>query len=305
MPLTPYPNGISSFGMPVLGSGGALTTGSVFFVSSTTVGASDGNLGTSPDKPLATLDYAIGKCTASVGDMIFVMPGHAETITSAVTCDIIGVQIIGLGVGRNIPTFTGSGAIDVFTVTAASVWLQNLRVVGASASVTALINIAAADLEVINCRFTQAETPLSAITVASGGHRFHFQGCRFTSTANGPDHAFDFETSASDNWIVEDCFFNWMTDGLDNAVFRANADATSGGIIKRCTAIGLDAAALFVDFNSSHSVGEGLIVDCAWQHLAAATIANGLDLGGMGTARVSASDGPNAGAILLPATSAS
>lgn len=306
MPLTNFPQGISSFGMPVIGAGPILTTGKVLFVGNAESNAADSTAhGGDPLKPLRTLDYAIGLCTASKGDVIVVMPGHAETVTSAITCDVAGVQIIGIGVGRNIPTFTGSGAVDVFNVTAASVLLKNVRVVGASANVTALINIAAADFECQNCRFSQAETPLTAITVASGADRFHFADCTFRSTANGPDHAFDFESSASDDWIVERCFFNYMTNGLDNAVFRANADATSGGIIKDCVALGLDAAALFVDFNSSHAVGEGMIVNCTWQHLAAATIANGLDLGGYATAYVGGADGPVRAAELLPATSAS
>lgn len=56
-----------------------LTTGSIFFVhSGTGVNALGG--GRNPDAPLATLDYAIGLCTANKGDMIFVMPGHAETL---------------------------------------------------------------------------------------------------------------------------------------------------------------------------------------------------------------------------------
>jgi len=280
--------------------------GSVFFVNSTSGTKSDSNqYGGSPDQPFATLAYALTKCTASKGDTIYVMPGHAETITTAIAMSVIGVSVIGLGRGRNIPAFTGSGAIDVMDVSAASCWLENCRFIGAAASVTALINIRAADLRVEKCLFTQAETPVTAITVASGGHRFHFKDCKFLSTADGPDHAFDFESSASDDWFIEGCYFNFTSFGLDNAVFRANVDATKGGIIKDCVAIGLDATCLMIDFNSSHAVGEGLMVNSYFQANGAATIANLLDLGGYGTSHESGgSDGPNRTAA-LPATTAS
>ncbi len=59
MTVTRFPHGISSFGMPILGSGGHMTTGNVFFVQYTN--GSDGNEGTSPDVPFKTLDYAIKK----------------------------------------------------------------------------------------------------------------------------------------------------------------------------------------------------------------------------------------------------
>jgi hypothetical protein len=293
-------------GVPILPGG--MVTGNVFFVGGAVTGATDNvTYGKSPQLPFKTVDYAIGQCTASNGDVIYVMPGHAETCAAAVTCDVAGVSIIGLGRGRNRPALTVTGAIDLVTVTAANVHLENLRLIGAAANCTALLNIAAADLSAFNMVFEPGATPLMTITVASGGHRFHIKNFKVIGTAAGPDAFIDFESSASDDWIVEDGFLNFTgSTDLDLAVFRANVDATKGGFIKNVHAIGLAAAALFVDFNSSHAVGEGLAVGCSWQHMADATIASGLDLGGYGVAYAGGgSDGPNRAAALLPATSAS
>ena len=61
--------------------------GKVFWVNNSTVlpdnglGGSNGNACTYT-KPFSTIDYAIGKCKASRGDVIYVMPGHAETVTA-------------------------------------------------------------------------------------------------------------------------------------------------------------------------------------------------------------------------------
>lgn len=299
---TRFPHGLSSYGIPVFGGLDIPANANVFFVDSGS--GSDNNAGDDPANPLATADYANGLCTANNGDHIFFMPGHAETITTPITMDIAGVTLWGWGRGRSMPALTGSGAIDIITVTAANCRIHGLRLIGASASVTAHINVAAADVEIDAVQFDQAETPLSCITIASGD-RGYVHDCRVLGTANGPDHFIDIESSGSDNWIVERIFCNWMTNGLDNAVFRANADTASGWIIKDVVAIGLDATCLFIDFNSSAAeVGHGLVVDSACQTLAGATVANLLDLGGMGVVRFAISDGPNRGAILLPATSA-
>lgn len=275
--------------------------GAVWFVDSA-VGVDSAGYGKNPDAPFATVDYAIGNCTASKGDVIYVMPGHAETCTAAVTMDVAGVSIIGLGRGKNRPALTASGAIDLITVTADDCHIENLRLLGASANVTALVNIAAADLSMEKLLFEPAATPLMTITVASGGHRFHLKDFKWIGSADGPDAFIDFESSASDDWIVEDGFINATNSGIDIAVFRAHEDTTAGGVIKNVVAIGVDA--MFIDFNSSSAVGEGLIWDCACQTAGAVTATAVYDLGGYGMKNFGISDGANRAAILHPATSA-
>lgn len=128
MPSTNYPNGISSFGVPVFGSGAAIpaTTGTYFFVSSTT--GLSGNDGLSPSTPLATLQQAIDKTTAAKGDVVVVMAGHAETVTAtSVALNKSGVQVVGLGTGSLRPTFTYGAAAATATVSAANVSVSNCR----------------------------------------------------------------------------------------------------------------------------------------------------------------------------------
>ncbi len=56
----------------------------------------------------ATVDAAMGYCTASRGDVILVAPGHTESLktAAAIAQDVAGVSVIGLGVGNNRPVFT-------------------------------------------------------------------------------------------------------------------------------------------------------------------------------------------------------
>ena len=53
MSLTNFPNGITSFGVPMMGGMIPSTTGKYYFVNSVT--GSNGNEGTDPSAPLATI----------------------------------------------------------------------------------------------------------------------------------------------------------------------------------------------------------------------------------------------------------
>ena len=151
--LTNYPNGITSFGVPVMGGGVEIpaSTGNYFFVHSGT--GSDAYDGKNPkvvdrsSGPFATVDYAIGKCTASNGDVVIVMPGHAETLTAAVTVDVAGVQVIGLGVGASVPTLT-FGADVAIAMTGIGTRICNFRLALGFATVASAVTVGAADVTV-------------------------------------------------------------------------------------------------------------------------------------------------------------
>ncbi len=77
--------------------------GDIFFVHSGT-GTDGAGYGQNPDSPVATIDYAIGLCTDSKGDVIYVMPGHNEGLGNAqIAVDVAGISIIGLGRGSAAP----------------------------------------------------------------------------------------------------------------------------------------------------------------------------------------------------------
>ena len=103
-----------------------LIAGNVFFVDSGS--GSDSNDGTSLDTALATIDAAVGKCTASNGDVIFVLPGHVETITGTdITVDIAGVSVIGLGKGSLMPQIKHNNAAAEVSIAADNVTWQGIR----------------------------------------------------------------------------------------------------------------------------------------------------------------------------------
>jgi hypothetical protein len=86
--------------------------GNMYFVHNGTGSAY--SAGTDIESPMATLDDAVNKCTANQGDIIILLPGHAETITaaSAIDIDIAGIKIYGIGEGEDRPKITISTAAD-------------------------------------------------------------------------------------------------------------------------------------------------------------------------------------------------
>lgn len=186
MPVTPFPDGVSSFGLPLIGSGNDLvTTGKMFFVDSNL--GNNGNNGKEPTKALATLDNAIGRCTANKGDIIVLMPGHAETVSSAtaINLDVAGITIIGLGRGNDRPTFT----LDTAT--------------------TATLPVSAANITIKNVIFSMNYADIVAVFTLTTAKSFKVLGCRFKDTATDMNVKYIFDTNATtadaDGLTMEDC----------------------------------------------------------------------------------------------------
>ena len=102
--------------------------GDVYYVDSNN--GNDAQSGRSPETAVATLDYAIGLCTANQGDVIYVLAGHAETVATAgaIDADVAGISIIGLGEGGDRPTFTFSAVDATMTIAAASILVKNVLI---------------------------------------------------------------------------------------------------------------------------------------------------------------------------------
>lgn len=170
MGLTAFPHGVSSFGIPQIGAGAFpyTTTGKVLFVHSGTGSDSPGR-GQTPDEPLASIDYAVGLCTANKGDVIYAMPGHTETVSAAggLDLDVAGVSIIGLGSGSNRPTVNFTTAVGAdMDVDAANIRIENFLFTGGIDALTGPIDINAADCKLINCEYRDVTGQATDVIVA-------------------------------------------------------------------------------------------------------------------------------------------
>lgn len=250
--MTKFPYGLSSFGFPLIGSGPVMTTGKVWFVDYTT-GTDAAGRGDSPYNPLKTLDYAIGRCTASKGDTIFLMPGHAESIIAAgtVTVDKIGVTIIGLGEGALRPTFTWSTATAAtFLVSAANVTIRNLlfSMTGVD-SITTGVSVTGANCKIEGCRWIcgdAAEQALVSLTPGTGATGLRVLNCEFLSPNGGPVHGI-YSALAVDDIQIRNCYFigHFSTACIGNATNAWTNYVIDGNtfIVQSATGIGVSVAA--------------------------------------------------------------
>lgn len=152
-----------------LGADSLFTTGTVFFVNS--VIGSDGNAGTDPGAPKATVESAINACTANKGDKVICMPGHAETVTStSLNLDVAGVSVICLGTGLERPTFTYSTAAATINVSAANCAFVGGHHIGNFLDVASAFTLAAAkDFKLIGNTFEDASASLNFLSVVTTG----------------------------------------------------------------------------------------------------------------------------------------
>jgi len=241
-------------------------------------GVDDPNYGNTITHPFATIDYAIGKCTASQGDTIDVLAGHAETASTQITCDVAGLSIIGHGRGRNRPAITAHlSAVDCFNVSAANVYLENLRIIGVASDCTALINVSGSDFFAESCVIEPAATPLIACTLASGAARATFQKCKWLPSEAGIDVAIDIEATNVTDLTVQSCDFLFgNSSGCDLGVIRSDASSVENVLISDCRFLGCDTA--WIDFDSS---SKGLVEFCRIYASSSTTVEETHDLGGI------------------------
>lgn len=167
---TNYPNGFPN-GVMIRGIAIRQThPGKVFYLCNATSVPTGRRVGSNNskgtiDQPFSTLAYAITQCTASAGDIILILPGHAETISSAtaLTLSVAGIAIVGLGAGSLRPTFTlGSAATATINVTAANIAISNCLFKANVADITSLFTLTAAtDFVLDACEFRDTSSILN------------------------------------------------------------------------------------------------------------------------------------------------
>ena len=235
MPLTNFPYGVSSFGIPVIGGGGGLipvTTGQYFWVDSNATSAA-GAKG-SYKNPYLPLAEAYLSCVASRGDVIIMKPGHAETIATntALTLNKIGVSVIGLGSGglRPLITLTGTTAAVSIAVSAASQTFRNFVITSGVIELTKAFTISAADVTIDGVDYQEtvaANTILSFVTLTSAADRFTLKNCTLKSITTSAGNASCFASVAgADDTAIVGNHIEWI--GADNAATCAIYNAGAG-----------------------------------------------------------------------------
>ena len=238
-------------GVPITGSSNSqIITGKVFYVGSSYNGVSgsdSGPSGASISSPYATAEYATNATTASRGDIVYFLPGHAENITSATTwaVDKAGVKYVGLGSGSLRPTFTWTTASTAcVTVSAANVTFENFIFDGTGVDgVTKMFNLNAATTKFINCEFiqgkeTSASTAVAAVTFEDTADNHVFDTCNFIAKqtyeyTNTTAAALSYSEATDSGTLRNNRFTGaYATAMISAAVTNTNLDITADNSFK-------------------------------------------------------------------------
>lgn len=173
-----FQNGVNIRGIPITIS----YPGKVKWVNNSGVipklglGGSDGNDG-SYLRPYGTLNYAVSQCVASRGDIVMVMPGHAETYSTATALNmsVAGVLVVGLGQGDLRPKFT----LDTATTTT--------------------IPVSAANIAFSNCVFVANFAAIASLFTLTTAKNFALSDCEFRDTSSILNFAAIVTTAATSN----------------------------------------------------------------------------------------------------------
>ena len=269
MPLTAYPKGVSSFGVPVIGAGAIPTTvlGTYFFVDSNN--GSDGNSGLDPTHALATVTTALGKCTNAKGDVIICVEGHAESLSGASALNInkSGVTIVGMGRGRLRPTFSFQSAATTIAAAAANVTLDNLVFSASYADVVVGIITSADDITIENCEFCDEAAALNFLTCIAtdatnnSSDRLAVLNCTYI-TPDAATLAFVSVLANQDALHIEGCYkADASAADVGHFIILAAKNATNVRIIRNtCVTSGDNNAQTVGDFMTGSSTASSGVV---------------------------------------------
>lgn len=206
------------------------TTGNVFYVHHS--GSSTGP-GYSPETAFSTLDAAVAACTASNGDVIYLLPGHNEGLGNAqIDLDVAGISVIGLGQGSLTPRIDFDHANASIDIGANGVLIENIRLLPSVTAVLVGIDVEAGvtDTTIRNVRSLPGEDGAGVdefaktIDIKAGCDRTTVEKCIFTQHASAAGVlSCVCLTGASDMVTVRDCTMWTAGAGL---VAPINGDTT-------------------------------------------------------------------------------
>ncbi len=225
MPLTNFGNGVSSFGVPVIGSGNQIppTTGQYFFVAGNALG--------SVTPYYSSLQTALNACVSGRGDVVVVEPGYTETITTAggITMSKDGVTVVGLGNRSQRPAITWGGTAATWLVSGAGCTIQNIATTASVDEVVSMFNITGSSCTLDNVGYIDTATFTTIQFALVTGVRFVMQNCyHYASTAAATAAYWVSLGGADRSQILNNTFHMTMANSAASTVIGSVATAPLG-----------------------------------------------------------------------------
>lgn len=130
---------------------------------------------------VADIPSALARCRSGRNDMVIVLPGHTENVTSTTFANLVpGTRLVGSGRGSNRPNLRWTATTSQLVMNDADCVMCNFILRMEGAVVVKAIAVTAADCGIYNCDIdvgSTASTNLSTIgiSIEAGAHRFEMR----------------------------------------------------------------------------------------------------------------------------------
>jgi hypothetical protein len=251
-----FPNGITSFGIPIVGGTLPPFTGNYFFVDYGD--GNDGNTG-APDNPLKTLAAAYAKTTSGNNDVVFIVGnGSYSTYTQRLTATLTWAN--------NATHLIGLTAPSMFTPMAR---ISNLTT--ATAEINPMLAVSGNGCIFSNFSMFQgvgqSATPEQLVDISGSNNyfgRIHFGGMGATASTGGAastsSYVLNFLSGAQEN-LFENCVVGLDTVArtvINSSVKFTAASGSTRNVFRNCIfpacVTGSGSGAFFIDASASTSV---------------------------------------------------
>lgn len=181
---------------------------------------------------VTTLAAGLARCRSGRNDVVFVLPGHAENVTSTTLANLVpGTRVIGCGRGSNRPNFRWTATTSQFVMNDADCVFMNCIFRCEGAVVVKAFAVTAADCAIIGCDIdvgTVASTNLSTIgiSVEAGADRFVLANNYIHGIAGATPTTVVVVSGAADGVTVVDNKIMAATSAVSVGVINITAAAT-------------------------------------------------------------------------------
>lgn len=245
-------------------------------------GPSDGDPSDLAAKLVTTLNAGLNWCRPGKNDIVVVLPGHAEDISSADQMSNLqaGTQIVGLGNGNARGTFTWTAATASFLLDVANVTIRNVILEmagdagGTALSVAAPMTVSAAGCTLLGCRIQTAvdadERATIAITTTAAGDDFTIDDCFLHGGGDGTGVTTAVRLVGADRFLMRNTTIDASTSSTTVGVLQMLTTASTQVRIENC--VFANRKALSVHAATGMAAATGHVKDCHFSILDTATL---------------------------------
>lgn len=190
---------------------------------------------------VTTMDEAFKRCRSGMNDVVFVLPGHAENVstTDFGSSLVAGTNVIGLGSGGAKPQITWTVTAANWSIGVTDCLFQNLDFNCAGPGTTLTVNGAmtvdgfALDTTFVGCKFVTALTSSQKCNVALSvtGDRLKLLACDFLGDDAG-ETTTQLSISGSDAMQILGCNFMGATTVTTNGLIRFTGETVDNMLLE-------------------------------------------------------------------------